>query len=228
MNRSWIDSLLLHAALLIALLFSFTSPEKLSVPNKLVVRSVTLKPMETAPPQSAIEQPQESPIPKPEKPTPEKPTPDRPVPRKIIKQNPLLSEVIARLNKVQASDKQTPKHTPTKKIASVQSLNSDTRLVEQSNVSDDESCYISDLIRRIQLRVRLPEQGLARVRLTLTRKGKVAQLSIMSCSSPSIEKVLLERLPSVEFPLFGSNFKGESEHTFVLCLSSDLQWSGQA
>ena len=88
-----------------------------------------------------------------------------------------------------------------------------------------EAYYIGDLIRRLQLNVRLPEPGEIRVRLSLKRNGAVANVNVLSGKTASIKRSIEEKLRSVHFSPFGASFSGEAEHTFLLRLSNELVWS---
>ena len=88
-----------------------------------------------------------------------------------------------------------------------------------------EACYIGDLIRRLQLNVRLPEPGEVRVQLTLKRNGAIASVEVLSGSKASIKQTIEKKLKAVHFSPFGMGFSNESEHTFNLRLSNDLIWS---
>ena len=88
-----------------------------------------------------------------------------------------------------------------------------------------EACYIGDMIRRLQLNVRLPEPGEVRVKLTLKRSGTISSVEILSGSKTSIKQAIEKKLKAVHFSPFGTSFSSESEHTFNLRLSNDLVWS---
>lgn len=87
-----------------------------------------------------------------------------------------------------------------------------------------EACYIADLIRRLQLNIRLPEPGEIKLKLTLKRSGAISSVVVISCKKEKIKANLVEKLKAVHFSSFGQSFKNEPEHTFLLRLSNDLVW----
>ena len=123
------------------------------------------------------------------------------------------------------------------RVGTVGALNVETGLVTGvgENEGDDayegyataspEACYIGDLIRRLQLNVRLPEPGEVRVKLSLTRNGAVSSIQILSGNKASIKQAIEKKLRAVHFSPFGTSFSCEPEHTLNLRLSNDLVWS---
>jgi outer membrane biosynthesis protein TonB len=120
-------------------------------------------------------------------------------------------------------------------VGTVGSLNVESGLsVGRSDSADEgegyataspEACYIGDLIRRLQLNIRLPEPGEVRVKLTLKKSGSISSVQVISGSKNSIKDAIEKKLKAVHFSPFGTSFPGESEHTFNLRLSNDLIWS---
>lgn len=120
------------------------------------------------------------------------------------------------------------------RVGAVGSLNVEQGLAEASDHQDSayegyasaspEACYIGDLIRRLQLNVRLPEPGEVKVKLTLARAGTVTRVQVLN-GKPSMRKPIEEKLRSIHFSHFGTSFPGETDHTFSLRLSNDLLWS---
>lgn len=119
------------------------------------------------------------------------------------------------------------------RVGSVGTLHSDTGVSFGNSTTDSpefgptskEGCYIADLIRRLQLTIRLPEPGEIRIKLTLKKSGESSSVIVVSCRNEKIKKSLLEKLKKVHFSPFGQSFPGEEEHTFLLRLSNDLTWS---
>jgi outer membrane biosynthesis protein TonB len=122
----------------------------------------------------------------------------------------------------------------TARVGTVGALNVDSGLVAGGSEGDEaydgyttaspEACYIGDLIRRLQLNVRLPEPGEVRVKLTLKRGGSISSIEVLSGNKASIKQAIEKKLRVVHFSPFGISFSGESEHTFNLRLSNDLIW----
>lgn len=125
----------------------------------------------------------------------------------------------------------------TARVGTVGALNVDSDLVISTGSNDGdeayegyataspEACYIGDLIRRLQLNVRLPEPGEVRVKLSLKRNGAISSIQVLSGSKPSIKQAIEKKLKAVHFSPFGTSFSGEPEHIFNLRLSNDLIWS---
>jgi hypothetical protein len=150
----------------------------------------------------------------------------------------LVAEALQRLNKSRSvSSGSVSKESGSSgvrmaQVGSVGHLNSEEGVSLPSQVGDEaappgspEAYYVADLIRRLQLHVRLVEPGEVRVSLTLSRKGSVIDVSIVSCKSSAVKKNIGSALRSVPFSAFGSCFRGENEHKFLLRLSNDLVWS---
>jgi outer membrane biosynthesis protein TonB len=119
------------------------------------------------------------------------------------------------------------------RVGSVGALHSDIGIASQEGADDEpefsetssEGCYITDLIRRLQLSIRLAEPGEIRIKLTLKKNGQVDSIAVVSCKNEKIKRSLLEKLKTIHFSPFGQSFPGEAEHTFLLKLSNDLSWS---
>lgn len=84
--------------------------------------------------------------------------------------------------------------------------------------------YISELVSRLKLNLRLPEYGEVRIQLTLTRDGAVKKVSIVSAKSHQNKQYVLKTVPHLSFPKFGDNFEKEPEHTFSLNLSNEINY----
>ncbi len=178
------------------------------------------------------------------KPAPKKPTQPAKKPSQKPKESAprydqkMVAEALSRLNKskdASSSSTTASKATPSKKMGSVGSLNVDQGVSsptfsEESpydgyQESSPEAHYIADMIRRLQLNVRLPEPGEVRVTLTLQRNGTVRIVKVVSGKTEKVKQAIAEKLRSIAFSSFGRSFSGEAEHTFRLRLSNDLLWS---
>jgi outer membrane biosynthesis protein TonB len=156
-------------------------------------------------------------------------------PKKPTYDQKLLQEAMQRLNtsKSLSGKKSSVSTGKATSVGSVGKLHSEEGVPSIRNDAGDdapqlgspESSYLGDLVRRLQLHIRLPEPGEAKVKLTITKKGVVSSVEIINCKSQQIRKVIAEKLKGVPFSPFGSSFPGESEHTFTLRLSNDLVWS---
>lgn len=153
----------------------------------------------------------------------------------------LLNEALQRLDKTKTATKGgassgTTSGGTTARVGTVGALHIESSaLVAGEITSDDgsegyekaspEACYIGDLIRRLQLNVRLPEPGEVRVKLAIKKSGSVVSIQIISKNKASIRQAVEAKLKTIHFSPFGTSFKGEDEHTFSLRLSNDLRWS---
>lgn len=88
-----------------------------------------------------------------------------------------------------------------------------------------EGWYVSDLIRRLQLNIRLLEPGTVRISLSIGRKGELIDCSITQCSNASTKSHLQKALLQIKFAPFGQAFKKEEKHTFRLKLEDNGTWS---
>lgn len=84
-----------------------------------------------------------------------------------------------------------------------------------------ERSYREELASRLKLLLKLPEYGLVKLKLTLSRAGKVIKVDVLSSESALNRSHIQKTLPSLSFPSFGDNFGSESSHTFQITLSSD-------
>lgn len=88
-----------------------------------------------------------------------------------------------------------------------------------------EGHYIGDLIRRLQLNVRLPSAANIRVSLTISRDGSVFSVHVLGGANGASKTGIVQKLNAIRFAPFGPSFAGEQKHTFLLRLSNDLSWS---
>lgn len=146
----------------------------------------------------------------------------------------LLQKVLHNLDQsrsyASSSTSSTQKTSIAKRASSVGTLHADGVL---GNIDPEGTCeyastpeevYIADLIKRLQLQIRLQEPGEVTVSLTLRRDGSVAHVAIVKKSKKSAE-ALKEKLFAIHFAPFGAGFFHEKEHAFLLRLTSDLHWS---
>jgi len=82
--------------------------------------------------------------------------------------------------------------------------------------------YRDELASRLRLLLKLPEHGEVKVKLTLERSGKVANLVIVNSQSAVNKTYIVKKVPGLSFPAFGGNFEGESQYTFIIALSNEL------
>lgn len=89
-------------------------------------------------------------------------------------------------------------------------------------LSPQEASYYDELASRLRLQMRMPEYGGVRIKLTLERSGKFITVSIVSAESKKNREYIEKTLPTLKYPGFGNNFKGEDQYTFCIALSNDL------
>lgn len=82
--------------------------------------------------------------------------------------------------------------------------------------------YREELSNRLRLLLKLPHFGRVEVRLTIDRKGLVKGIEVVSSENDMNQKYVEEELRNFVFPQFGNNFKGETEHTFLISLNNEM------
>jgi colicin import membrane protein len=94
--------------------------------------------------------------------------------------------------------------------------------IDGVSLSRKEISYRDELASRLKLLLRLPEYGDVKVKLTLKRSGRVANVMIVHAESMANHKYIEKTLPSLVFPSFGSDFGDAKEYTFSITLSNEL------
>lgn len=84
-----------------------------------------------------------------------------------------------------------------------------------------ERSYIEELSSLLKLKLRLPEYGEVKVKLTLLRSGQVDRVVIVSSASDANRKHIEKALPKMVFPNFGNNFENQMQYTFQITLSNE-------
>ncbi len=84
-----------------------------------------------------------------------------------------------------------------------------------------EVSYRDEVAQRLKLNLRLPDHGSVKVKLTLDRSGKVAQVTIVTSESQKNKQYIEKTLPTLFFPNFGNQFEGASQYTFLVTLNND-------
>lgn len=101
----------------------------------------------------------------------------------------------------------------------VEALIVDAR-TEQMN--PQEIGYYGELASRLKLKLRLPEHGEVKIKLTLERSGRFLKVVIVSSASSKNREYIEKTLPKLTYPGFGNNFGQSSEYTFVIALSNEI------
>lgn len=179
--------------LLFLLIIGIQKKEVFSAPAQIEVHTVQLQK-----PKPVVVMPQQKPAPKPMPPEP-KPKP-KATPHGKLKQ--LLEESLATLEESKPIQLAKPEKVGSLKSEALTFISYETLLVE----------YLKELLE-------LPEQGEVKLRLTLTRAGKVTSFEILTASSAN--RSYMEReVASLRLPPFESRFKGEKSHTFPIILKT--------
>lgn len=87
-------------------------------------------------------------------------------------------------------------------------------------LSSKEMNYRDEMAYRLQLALKLPEYGEIKIKLTVERSGKVAQVQIVTSESPKNRQYIEKTVPSLIFPAFGNNFAHSSQYTFLITLNN--------
>lgn len=93
--------------------------------------------------------------------------------------------------------------------------------IDSTSSSSKEAYYRDRLANRLKMSLTLPEHGEVVIHLTLNRSGTVLRLQIVSSVNPSNRSYIERTIPSMVFSDFGNDFKGESQHTFIVALRSE-------
>lgn len=84
-----------------------------------------------------------------------------------------------------------------------------------------EMNYQEKLTAHLQHLLTLPEKGDVKIKLSLKRNGRLEGLEILAFSKVSNRDYVKNTLPTLTFPPFGSQFKGENVHSFSITLTSE-------
>lgn len=145
--------------------------------------------------------------------------------KKIIKDPALVEKAKENIAKItKTSDKTTTSEAVVKEKGKSQSAAKAGKESSQETAvaTAQEAGYRDELSNRLKLLLRLPEYGMVKVRLTVDRKGQVRKVEIVTAESETNKSYIVEALPELLFPPFGSNFSGESEHTFLISLNNEI------
>lgn len=88
-------------------------------------------------------------------------------------------------------------------------------------LSTSEVNYRNEVAGRLKSALRLPDYGAVKIKLTLDRSGKVAQIEVVSSESQKNKVYIEKTLISLLFPNFGTHFKGADQYTFLVTLNNE-------
>lgn len=165
----------------------------------------------------------------PKKVTPEKPKPDPEAEARKAKQQELLAKAQQSIAKIDKPRANIPSAKASAVVISaipnkIESLHIDA-LPSDSNAAPlnaREMGYRDELAGRLKLLLKLPEHGAVKLKLTLERSGKVANIAIVNSLSSANRAYIEKALPALSFPSFGSNFGDLPQYTFVIALSNEI------
>lgn len=186
-----------HAALLFALLT--IKEDEPTLPTLIAIQTVKLAP----PPQAVAAPPKEPSAPKMTKVVTHAET----TPSKKENKAPLIDKAnaaIAKLGTSKPSVKTDVTATPPPLVKPLL----DTKKIN----------YQEELARRLSLMLTLPDYGDVRIKLFVSRDGKVNKLEVLSSSSEENQLYVLRTLPELKMPPFDELFRGDAEHAFTLTL----------
>lgn len=196
--------------------------------DPIKVRTFVLAPPKPVPtPVQPVSQvsPREKPKPKPK---PKKATPPK-EPRQEVrqqkvtntKQKELLARARASLEKIQLNGHKGS----SKEVESVAFQTPQLRVERLTETKEGGrrawTSYHDEMVRRLQLLLKLPDFGEVQVEVVVDRSGKFQRMRILGSVSGKNRGYIEKELPQVQFPAFGEHFNGEREHTFTLTLRND-------
>ncbi len=93
--------------------------------------------------------------------------------------------------------------------------------ISRLQTTESDSTYSDSLARALKSMLTLPEYGEVALSVTLDRQGNVVNLQVTKAESHLNQQSIEKALRHAQFSSFGSNFSGESEHTFAIVLKND-------
>lgn len=93
---------------------------------------------------------------------------------------------------------------------------------DTAKLSNQEVGYYEELASRLKLKLRLPDFGEVKIKLTLERSGHFLKVSIVNAASSKNRQYVEKILPTLTYPGFGKNFSDKTQYTFVIILSNEL------
>lgn len=84
-----------------------------------------------------------------------------------------------------------------------------------------EMSYSEEVAYRLKMALKLPDYGAVKIKLTLSRTGKVIKVETLHSESSKNKAYVENKILSLLFPSFGQRFQGVSQNTFVITLQND-------
>jgi outer membrane biosynthesis protein TonB len=229
----------LHMALVAAMVFGSTAPSAAKKKQRLIVKTVSqqmetktvaaappakkhapmapVRPIKTAPQQKAKAPPVQKKTPQKKSQIAPKP---KPVPKNLIDS---LEESIAKIEKKQ--DKVDRKETLNAPIAPAP-LQLDSLKKIESTATDtllsDEDDYRNILVECLRSSLNLPDFGEVKMQLTIRTDGTVVQMRVLNSASEKNRVYLENSLRSLRFPPLLGELSRNKQHTFQIVFCNEM------
>ncbi|MBS0622784.1 MAG: hypothetical protein JSR80_07490 [Verrucomicrobia bacterium] len=92
---------------------------------------------------------------------------------------------------------------------------------KQSALTVVDEDYVTALVERLRLLLRLPAFGSVRIGLTLTREGEVVEVVVLQAHSDINRDYVVRTLQGQSFPSFKEAFPKEQQHNFTLTFANE-------
>lgn len=84
-----------------------------------------------------------------------------------------------------------------------------------------ETSYRDELAYRLKHTLKMPDYGQVKIKLTLERSGKVANVQIVSSESAKNKQYVEKMIPTLVFPPFGTRFQDAKQYSFMITLKNE-------
>lgn len=200
-----------HLVVILVLGSGIRAKKEEKLHQKVAVQTITLQP--APPPRMATPKPKPTPAPKPVASNKPKKAPPKPAKKEPAKK-PQPNNQQKALSMMKSALAQIDKPT-NQKQQTVGKLASESIKLQSSEIR-----YCDELISYLQQLLTLPELGDVKLRLTLSREGKVISLNILTSANEKNRVYVEKTLPTLTLPPFGKQFQGEKEHAFPITLTT--------
>ncbi len=192
--------IIFHFTLILFSFFSFTPMNFSKSPNRLIVKTVSLKKEEPKP--KIMLAPKKEPV----KPVVQK--------EQKVEKNKNLILALERVKKLNFNSTSNNNiNSKLKDLPMIESLKIDT----SDKLSESEKIYFAILGDFLRKTLRLPSIGAVKIHLTHTREGSFISMEIISHESERNKAYVEKMIPGQKFPPFGKELK-EEKHTFKITL----------
>ncbi len=126
-------------------------------------------------------------------------------------------------NREKIASSTTPKLNTTPLPKELDSLHVDALAMGENSESwgTKEASYADEVAYRLKMALKLPDYGAVKVKLTISRTGKVIKVETMQSESKKNTSYIETKIPNLLFPAFGLKFQGVEQNTFVITLQND-------